>query len=66
MRPEKKERNDQGVLKDESRSIEIRLYKKQNRLTVNCLFEIILCLTRNQKSMAINQLHEVDVESVEM
>lgn len=38
----------------------------KSRIELNCLFEIILCLTQNQASMAINQLHEVDVESVEM
>lgn len=64
MRPEKKERNNQGVLKDESRSTESGFIK--SRIELNCLFEIILCLTQNQASIAINQLHEVDVESVEM
>lgn len=38
----------------------------KRRIELNCLFEIILCLTQNQARMAINQLHEVDVESVEM
>lgn len=38
----------------------------KSRIELNCLFEIILCLTQNQARMAINQLHEVDVESVEM
>lgn len=35
-------------------------------MTLFCLFEMILCLTQNQASTAINQIHEVDVESVEM
>ncbi len=38
----------------------------KSRIELNCLFEIILCLTKKQASMAINQLHEVDVESIKM
>lgn len=41
---------------------EISLHKKQNRVK-HSLFETILCLTQKLASTAINQLHEVDVES---